>query len=138
MTSSTHNAEIYGSYAIVAHYTSGVRILDISDPENPVETAWYDTRPQDNSTQFEGCWAAYLLPSGKIIASDISNGLFVIRATNLTNFTNIKTNIPEEFSLYQNFPNPFNRKLLLSLTFRNQVMLKWSCTILKELSFQRF
>ncbi|MBK8983201.1 MAG: choice-of-anchor B family protein [Ignavibacteria bacterium] len=107
-TSVTHNVEIYGSYAIVAHYTSGVRIIDISDPENPVETAWYDTRPQDNSTQFEGCWAVYLLPSGKIIASDISNGLFVIRATNLTNFTNIKTNVPEEFLLYQNFPNPFN------------------------------
>lgn len=107
-TSITHNVEIYGNYAIVAHYTSGVRILDISDPVNPEEVAWYDTRPQDNSTMYEGCWAVYLFPSGKIIASDISNGLFVLRATGLTGINNFVNEVPENFYLHQNFPNPFN------------------------------
>ena len=39
-----HNVEIYGIYAIVAHYSSGVRILDISVPVNPEEVASYGTK----------------------------------------------------------------------------------------------
>jgi len=74
-----HNIEIFDSLAIIAHYTAGIRILNISDPVNPVEIAWYDTRPQDNDNIFQGCWGVYKFPSGKIIGSDISSGLFVIK-----------------------------------------------------------
>ncbi|MCY7361921.1 MAG: choice-of-anchor B family protein, partial [Ignavibacteria bacterium] len=58
-TSITHNVEIYDTIAIVAHYTAGIRIINISDPLNPQEIAWYDTRPQDNSTNYFGCWSVY-------------------------------------------------------------------------------
>lgn len=74
-----HNIEIFDSVAIIAHYTAGIRILNITNPVNPVEIAWYDTRPQDNDNIFQGCWGVYKFPSGKIIGSDISNGLFVIK-----------------------------------------------------------
>lgn len=108
-TSVTHNIEIFGNLAIIAHYTAGVRILNISDPENPVEVAWYDTRPQDNDNIFQGCWGVYKFPSGKIIASDISNGLFVLKADIPTGIVNISRN-PDNFLLKQNYPNPFNPK----------------------------
>lgn len=80
-TSIVHNVEIYGDYAVVAHYTSGIRIIDISNPASPQEAAWYDTRPSDNNNSYNGCWGVYKFPSGKIIGSDISNGLFVIKTT---------------------------------------------------------
>ncbi len=108
-TAVTHNIEVYGDFAIVAHYSAGVRILDLTDPALPVETAWYDTRPLDNSTSYEGCWAVYMFPTGKIIASDISNGLFVLKSTVITGINNSSSTItPDKFSLSQNYPNPFN------------------------------
>lgn len=76
-----HNVEIYGNYALIAHYTAGIRLVNITDPVNPVEAAWYDTYPSSNANSFSGCWAVYKFASGKIIGSDISNGLFVIKTT---------------------------------------------------------
>lgn len=107
-TAITHNVEVFGNYAIVAHYTAGIRILDLTNPSNPLEVAWYDTRPQDNSTNFLGCWAVYKFPSGKIIGSDITNGLFVIKTTIPTLSENFNSIVPEKFILHQNYPNPFN------------------------------
>ena len=94
-----HNVEIYGKYAVVAHYTAGIRIVDISNPASPVEVGWYDTYPSSNSNSFNGCWGVYMFPSGKIVGSDISNGLFVIKSNFLMrdceSFTN--TSFPPTF-----------------------------------------
>lgn len=106
-TAPVHNVEIYGNLLFAAHYTAGVRILDITNPVDPVEIAWYDTRPQDNSNNYLGCWAVYKFQSGKIIASDITNGLFVFKMTIPTSVNNL-THKPDGFEIYQNYPNPFN------------------------------
>lgn len=109
-TSIVHNIESYGDYAVIAHYTAGIRIVDISDPNAITEVAWYDTYPSNNGTTYNGCWGVYMFPSGKIIASDRQTGLYVIK-TNfpLTGISNTVTNtIPDNFKLSQNYPNPFN------------------------------
>ncbi|MCX7877142.1 MAG: choice-of-anchor B family protein [Ignavibacteria bacterium] len=106
-TSIVHNVEIYGNLALVAHYTAGVRLLNISNPENPVEIAWYDTYPQNNGNSYNGCWGVYMFPSGKIIASDRQTGLYVLKANILTGF-NHNNSYTVNFSLKQNYPNPFN------------------------------
>ncbi|MBK7447322.1 MAG: T9SS type A sorting domain-containing protein [Ignavibacteria bacterium] len=109
-TTIVHNVEIYGNYAVIAHYTSGIRIVDISNPLLPVEVAWYDTYKRDNSTDYLGCWGVFMFPSGKIIGSDTDSGLYVIK----TNFTmtgtgnNLNASIPSDYNLSQNYPNPFN------------------------------
>ncbi|MEO8446621.1 MAG: choice-of-anchor B family protein [bacterium] len=111
-----HNVETYGNYAVVAHYTSGIRILDITNPSTPVEVAWYDTYPSSNSNSFNGCWAVYKFPSGKIIASDISNGLFVVKS-NL--FNSIKLNIKISMEgLYNTATDKLQRKDTVSIYLR--------------------
>ncbi len=108
-TSIVHNIEIYDKTAVIAHYTSGVRVLDITDPEVPAEIAWYDTYPADNGFTYDGCWGVYMFPSGKIIASDRETGLYVLKMDSvLVGNHNNNHILPADFRLSQNFPNPFN------------------------------
>lgn len=114
VTSPIHNVEVFGNYLIAAHYTAGIRILDIKNSADPVEIAWYDTRPEDNSNIFEGCWAVYVFPDGKIIGSDISNGLFVIKSSVLVSANAVNNFVPAGYKLEQNYPNPFNPATMIN------------------------
>jgi choice-of-anchor B domain-containing protein len=104
-----HNVEIYGNYALIAHYTAGVRLVNISNPSTPTEVAYFDTYPADNGNSYNGCWGVFMFPSGKIIASDRNTGLYVLRTDiAVTGINNTTGEIPSGFSLKQNYPNPFN------------------------------
>jgi len=108
-TAIVHNVEIYNNLAVIAHYTAGIRILNITNPQTPTEIAWYDTYPQNNNSQFAGCWGVFMFPSsGKIIGSDMSGGLFVIKLGSPVTAITGNQSIPAEYSLSQNYPNPFN------------------------------
>lgn len=108
-TSIVHNVEIYGNYALVAHYTAGIRLINITNPASPTEVAWYDTYPSTNAAQYNGIWGVYMFPSGKIIGSDRQTGLYVVRPTvPLVGINEPSNNIPNSFELKQNYPNPFN------------------------------
>ena len=75
-----HNAHVMGDFLYTSYYADGVVIHDISRPHNMVEVAQYDTSPI-HSEDFVGCWGVYpYFASGKIIATDIEEGLFVIDA----------------------------------------------------------
>lgn len=104
-----HNVEIYGNYALIAHYSAGVRLVDISNPAAPTEVAWYDTYTNNNNQNYNGCWGVFMFPSGKIVASDRQTGLYVLR-TSVNVLTGMSGNqeIPTSFELKQNYPNPFN------------------------------
>ncbi|MEO1583171.1 MAG: choice-of-anchor B family protein [Planctomycetota bacterium] len=83
-SSRDHNCYVDGDYLYAANYRSGLRIHDISDPENPVEVAWIDTFPtndnNDGTGGFDGAWSSYpFFPSGNVIISDIQQGLVVVR-----------------------------------------------------------
>lgn len=74
-----HNLMVRGNYLYEANYTSGLRIWNIQDVTCAREVGWFDTYPSDDTQQFEGAWGVYsLLPSGNILVSDISFGLFVL------------------------------------------------------------
>lgn len=78
-----HNAFVKGDKAYVSWYTEGVRVLDLSNPSSPVEVASYDTWP-GTSGGYNGCWGVYpYLPSGIILANDISTGLYVLAESSL-------------------------------------------------------
>ena len=70
-----------GTRLLVSHYTEGVHLLDVSDPERPRVLGFYDTY-EGTGTGFAGAWGAYIFPgSDLILASDINGGLFVVRYT---------------------------------------------------------
>src|SRR5690606_8159958 len=77
---SDHNLYTHGTLIYEANYRSGLRIFDATDPLNPVQVAWFDTYPNNNSDGFDGAWSVYpYFPSGNVIVSDIQRGLFVLR-----------------------------------------------------------
>ncbi len=76
-----HNLYVLGNRVFQANYTSGVRVLEFNDLSNMeiMEIAFLDTFPGSDSDIFEGAWSVYpFLPSGNIIVSDRSNGLFIL------------------------------------------------------------
>jgi choice-of-anchor B domain-containing protein len=77
-----HNPYVKGHHAIVGYYLDGVQIFDISDPANVQRTGYLDTHPQNGASYsgeaYNGCWGVYaFFPSGKMVASDMQNGLFI-------------------------------------------------------------
>lgn len=83
-----HNPYIVGDLLFVSYYHDGVQVYDISNPSSPKLIGWNDTYPQNTAyTSYGGCWGLYpFLPSGNIIASDMSNGLFVLDGSKVFNF----------------------------------------------------
>lgn len=75
-----HEPRIVGDYVYISHYAEGVRIIDMSNPASPAEVGYYDTYP-GGSTGFNGCWGVWpYLPSGTVLASDITTGLYIFSA----------------------------------------------------------
>ncbi len=73
-----HNAHVRGNYLISSYYSDGIVVHDITYPDNMVKVAEFDTYPTQTSG-FDGCWGVYpFLPSGNLLASDITEGLFII------------------------------------------------------------
>ncbi len=77
-TTTDHNLYIRGDVMYQSNYGSGLRVIDISDPENPVEIGFFDTTPYGGG----GSWSNYpYFESGVIIATSMGDGLFVLKAT---------------------------------------------------------
>jgi hypothetical protein len=75
-----HNQYVRGRYLYQSNYTSGLRVWDISNPLKPYEVAWFDTRPEDDGTGYNGAWGNYpYFNSGTILISDLERGLFITK-----------------------------------------------------------
>lgn len=68
-------------HVVQSYYTYGVTIYDASRPDNLVEVGHYDTSPISGDGFF-GAWGVYpFFASGRLIVSDIEEGLFVLDPT---------------------------------------------------------
>lgn len=78
-TAIPHNLYIIDDMIFVSHYGDGLQIYNFSNPNDVKRVAWYDTSEEPNVC-CNGMWGVYpFLPSGRIVASDRQNGLFVFR-----------------------------------------------------------
>ena len=104
-----HNPFIIGNTCYIAYYLDGLQVYDVSDPFNPVRTAYFDTHYQEPlggpypSLAYQGAWGAYpFFSSGSIAVSDMQNGLFVLNQSS-SGIDNISLN---NVSIY---PNPVSK-----------------------------
>lgn len=76
-----HNLYIRGDTMYQANYVSGLRVLDISDRENPREVGYCDTvSGGQDAPGFAGAWSVYpFFPSGTLLVSSMKEGLIVLR-----------------------------------------------------------
>jgi choice-of-anchor B domain-containing protein len=75
-----HNLYIKGNLMYQSNYVSGLRILDISDPENPEEVGFLDTVPWSEEVEFDGSWSNYpYFESGTIVVSSGAEGVFFVK-----------------------------------------------------------
>ncbi len=77
-TSTDHNLYIKGNLMYQSNYVAGLRILDVSNPEAPVEVAFFDTVSNDRTGG--GSWSNYpYFLSGTIVVTSSREGLFMLK-----------------------------------------------------------
>ena len=77
---SDHNLYVKGDLMYQSNYVSGLRILDVSDPENPKEVAFFDTVSYDESPAHNGSWSNYpFFESGTIVVTSGQEGVFFLK-----------------------------------------------------------
>ena len=77
LESLVHNVYVKGQFAYFSHNTEGLRVVDIANPEVPVEVGFFDTYTEA-SGGFHGLWSACpFFPSGRIIGGNREDGLYV-------------------------------------------------------------
>ncbi|MXX98011.1 MAG: choice-of-anchor B family protein [Rhodothermaceae bacterium] len=81
-TSATdHNLYIRDNLMYQTNYKSGLRIIDVSSPENPVEIGYFDTTPYGaNGAGYDGTLGSYpFFESGIIVVTSIREGVFILK-----------------------------------------------------------
>ncbi len=75
-----HNLYVKGNLMYQSNYVSGLRILDIRDPQNPREVGYLDTVPWSEEVEFDGSWSNYpFFDSGTIVVSSGKEGVFFLK-----------------------------------------------------------
>jgi choice-of-anchor B domain-containing protein len=112
-----HNVVVDGDFVHIAYYSEGYRVVDVTDPENPVEAGFFDTY-EGSSGGFDGAWGVYPF-SEFIYVADIQSGLFVFDFPGGSVGVGPEGNgtvIPKALTLGQNYPNPFNPSTVIPFT----------------------
>lgn len=105
-----HNGYVIGDKYYLANYSSGLRVVDISDIENGNMTAssYFDSYPSNNNANYDGSWNVYpFFESGNIVISG-TNGFTLVRDNSSLDSSDTEL---ENFNLY---PNPAKNKLTIN------------------------
>jgi choice-of-anchor B domain-containing protein len=82
-----HNPFVKGDSLFISYYEDGLQVFDISNPIQPKRIAWFDSYTAQNGLGYnlsqhdwKGQWGTYpFLPSGCILMSDITQGLYTLK-----------------------------------------------------------
>ncbi|TNE78831.1 MAG: choice-of-anchor B family protein [Bacteroidetes bacterium] len=119
-----HNPYFIGNRLFMSYYHDGVYVFDMDDPAKPRVIAWYDTYPQNGNGYggFQGCWQAFPdYPSGTVIASDMTNGLFVLRMD-----ATVSVDMPNQVKDFWLYPNPATERFQIEFDIQQDEELELS------------
>lgn len=120
-----HNVVWRDNFLYVSYYHDGLYIFNCSNPENIFISGFYDTCILPNSDNYRGNWGVYpLLPSGKILASDMQNGFYVFDVSEATGIHETES-ITDQTLV---FPNPFYESFNLSIPDAAKNNYTWQLT----------
>lgn len=76
-----HNLYVKDRYMYQSNYVAGLRVIDVSDPTNPVEVGYFDTVPfGEDQAGFAGAWSNFpYFKSGVVAVTSMREGLFMVR-----------------------------------------------------------
>ena len=114
-----HNMYVVGNLLFQSQYKDGLRIMDISDPENMVEVGFFDTHPQDRSV-WDGSWSNYpFLKNGVVAVTSSIDGLFLLQpSSEIVTKAETPVEVPSVVSLVSFYPNPFQNQGTLELELK--------------------
>lgn len=113
-----HNQVIHKNFLFVSYYYDGLQVYDISDPESPINVAYYNTSKLQHAPTYEGAWGVYpFFPSGKIVVSDMQEGLFLFDCFDAYCDALVNSGSPEFKNTISVYPNPSST----SLTFESDI-----------------
>ncbi|PJB00275.1 MAG: hypothetical protein CO127_08780 [Ignavibacteria bacterium CG_4_9_14_3_um_filter_36_18] len=101
------DVSILQKYMYVADEDNGLRIFDILNPENPLEVAQQETN--GNAVGVKAFTSEKDKNSGTVhvLLADGNDGLYIFKHQIVTDVKN-EPQLPDEFILYNCYPNPFN------------------------------
>lgn len=100
-----HNVHVLGKYLFISHYSSGLVIVDWSDPDNLVQAAAYDTYPADDLSGFHGSWGCFPYTANGYVYNSSFDGLL-----HIFQFDSLTVGLPERPETPgMAWPNPFDR-----------------------------
>jgi hypothetical protein len=80
---SIHNLQLQGERLYIAYYQRGVRVLDVSNPEDPQEVGsfatWRESDTANGSSPYEGAIGIRVPGDGFIYAIDRARGLLILQ-----------------------------------------------------------
>ncbi|MDG1754340.1 MAG: choice-of-anchor B family protein [Rhodothermales bacterium] len=115
-----HNLYVRGDKLFQSNYIDGLHVLDISDPKNLTELAFFDTHPQTFTSVWNGTWSNYpYLNSGAVAVNSDPDGIFILclASQDCSGQASVAIEddlgIPSSFSLEPAYPNPFNPQTMI-------------------------
>ena len=77
--SSDHNLYIEGNTMYQSNYSSGLQVIDITDPASPERVGYFDSHPfEEDGPGFPGTWSNYPYFDDIVLMTSSNEGLFIL------------------------------------------------------------
>ncbi len=119
-----HNPVVVGDLLFISWYENGLQVFDISDPMRPVRVGYYATG--GSGLTWDGNWGVYPLNGlDRVLLSDMSEGLFIVDASNVLEDTDNYPPLLVEMPVDQELAEGSNAVFSVTVTGSEPMTYQW-------------